>query len=523
MECSQARHILFSEAEEDLTEELRGQLLEHLAKCRSCSHQFEALSEQSRLLRSLPRYEAPPGFLDSVRRQVEVPRRSFPDYVRDCLSAFTGSRPFLRFAATAAAAIIVVTSAHHVLKESSVRQGVLLAPTTPAPVSHEPPSPASVDTRTPDVRTGPAESNSHKISQPAEGTLPSSSADRSPEQVPGFARGGGQPGVLSSIGVDTERPTVETESSSPPTETSRFKGITPQRQLLREKASSSPKAETAARMQAAAPAEPSPKPAPSESKSLDHSGRSAATGMAFPSAVPAAPSSKPARAESNSIDRAGRSAATAMPAPSAAPAARKGLTDDAIANRTTAKRSSSAKQPMTAPPAPLTASQPGTASGARTHEVSIVLTLDPPDSFPRGELERRALPQQTMKDSSTLSFSGTAPQAPGTSSPGQTAPAPGLAEPSKSSPGPDLRRQRLSSIRSMVLRSEGTIVSEKSDLGSAAPSELILDIPSRNYPAFLSRLQALGKTEIKSGGPASLPGDTMVRVTVTVSDSPFGK
>ncbi|MEN6437612.1 MAG: hypothetical protein ABFD97_03415 [Syntrophobacter sp.] len=490
MECSRVRHILLSEAEGDLSEELRGQLRDHLEKCRSCSLQFQALSEQSELLRSLPRHEAPPAFLENVRRRVEAPRQSLFEHIRACLPAVMGSRPLFRFAATAAVAIVVLTSARHVLRESSVEHGVLVIPTPPAPATPgtpSAPSDAFVDNRTSDDRTGMDESNTRHSTQAGERAASVPFADRPSVSLPSSAGGANQPGVLPGPAPGNMRQPTEQETANRAAESSRLGNVAPRRPLLQKQAAPLPSAETTGRMQAGKTSQSPAKEGPTESKSFARGGSSAATGIA--------PTSAP-------------------------PAARPGLADNSVQSRPSAEVGSRQKQPMPAlaPPIPSPASQPSPLSpGARTHEVSLTLTLDPPDNSVRGELKSPAASQQRMKDSRDLSFSKAVRPSQSVLSPGQDAQAPTLEEPSKPATGADLLRQRMSSIRSAVLQAKGTIVSDKPDTGSTAPSVLVLEIPAQNYPAFIAQLRTFGGTELKSGEHAPFPPDSIVRVTVTLS------
>lgn len=134
MECSQVRTILLREAEIDASSHLPRDVQDHLAGCENCMAFLDALNEQYKVLRTLPRREAPPDFLAKVRLRVAKPRPTFGEKIRSAVSSLFSGRYLFRFVATAATAILVVTTAHIALKDS----GMKLKTSAPAPLSPAP-------------------------------------------------------------------------------------------------------------------------------------------------------------------------------------------------------------------------------------------------------------------------------------------------------------------------------------------------------------------------------------------------
>lgn len=133
MECSQVKAILFEYADYEIPVEFRREVEEHLAACRSCSSQLEALKEQSDAFRALPRATAPMEFMEQVRSRLEEP--SVFLRLKDRLAAFFAGRHFLQLAGTAAAGVLIVAAAQVVLQESGHKA---LPPTAPPPVKSSP-------------------------------------------------------------------------------------------------------------------------------------------------------------------------------------------------------------------------------------------------------------------------------------------------------------------------------------------------------------------------------------------------
>jgi len=134
MECSQIRAILFESADTEIPKELREGVEAHLAVCRSCARQFEALAEQSRALRNLPAVEAPGDFLEKVRSRVEKP--SALSRLEQWLSVLFAGKRFFQLAGAAAAAALVIITVQVALRDESTQKSLR----SPAPSSVESPS-----------------------------------------------------------------------------------------------------------------------------------------------------------------------------------------------------------------------------------------------------------------------------------------------------------------------------------------------------------------------------------------------
>ena len=134
MECSQIRAILFESADTEIPEELREDVEAHLAVCRPCASQFEALADQSRALRNLPAVDAPGDFLEKVRSRVEKP--SALSRLEQWLSVVFAGKRFFRLAGAAAAAALVIVTVQVALKDGSMQKSLH----TPAPSSVGSPS-----------------------------------------------------------------------------------------------------------------------------------------------------------------------------------------------------------------------------------------------------------------------------------------------------------------------------------------------------------------------------------------------
>lgn len=140
MECSQIRAILFENTDTEIPVEFREDVEAHLAVCRPCTMQFEALREQSHALKTLPKVEAPRDFLEQVRSRVEKP--SILSRLKQGLPVLFAGKHFLQLAGAAAAAVVVIAASQVILREGGHK--MLLSPAPPsvnAPQSVEvPPS-----------------------------------------------------------------------------------------------------------------------------------------------------------------------------------------------------------------------------------------------------------------------------------------------------------------------------------------------------------------------------------------------
>jgi hypothetical protein len=130
MECSQVKTILYEYADTEIPVQFREDVEAHLAACKSCSMQSEALKEQLHALRALPKVEAPGNFLEQVRSRMEKP--SALTRLKQRFSGPFAGRHFVRLAGAAATAAIVIVAA-----QVLVRGGGQKALFTPAPPSVE--------------------------------------------------------------------------------------------------------------------------------------------------------------------------------------------------------------------------------------------------------------------------------------------------------------------------------------------------------------------------------------------------
>ncbi len=115
MECSQIRAILFENMDTEIPAEFREAVEAHLAVCRSCSMQLEALREQSNALGSLPKVAAPGDFLEQVRSRVEKP--SVLSRLRQGLTGLFARKHFFQLAGAAATAVVVIAAAQVILRD----------------------------------------------------------------------------------------------------------------------------------------------------------------------------------------------------------------------------------------------------------------------------------------------------------------------------------------------------------------------------------------------------------------------
>ncbi|MGA2403596.1 MAG: hypothetical protein ABSG91_18120 [Syntrophobacteraceae bacterium] len=142
MECSQVRAILFENADTQIPSEFRKGVEAHLAVCRPCAMQLEALREQSHALGNLPKVEAPRDFLEQVRSRVEKP--SVLSMFKQGLPVLFAGKHFFRLAGAAAAAALLIVTV-----QVALRDGGRQASLPPAPSSVESPpsvgSPPSVE------------------------------------------------------------------------------------------------------------------------------------------------------------------------------------------------------------------------------------------------------------------------------------------------------------------------------------------------------------------------------------------
>ncbi|MGD0401197.1 MAG: hypothetical protein ABSC04_20090 [Syntrophobacteraceae bacterium] len=140
MECSQIRVILFENTDTEIPVEFREDVEAHLAVCRPCTMQFEALREQSHALKTLPKVEAPRDFLEQVRSRVEKP--SILSRLKDGLSLLFAGKHFFRLAGAAATAVLVIAASQVIIREGGHKALVSPAPpSVKAPKSVEAPPP----------------------------------------------------------------------------------------------------------------------------------------------------------------------------------------------------------------------------------------------------------------------------------------------------------------------------------------------------------------------------------------------
>jgi hypothetical protein len=135
MNCDQVREILFQSADSDLPDQLRRDLDAHVAECRSCADEADALRKEWDALRSLPQVKAPADFLDRVHERLG--RRVGVEKAGKWASTFFGGKGLVEAAGLAVSALLVVVIYHAVTRE-------MPHPTAPAvPPSVE--SPAKVE------------------------------------------------------------------------------------------------------------------------------------------------------------------------------------------------------------------------------------------------------------------------------------------------------------------------------------------------------------------------------------------
>lgn len=198
MECSQVRKLLFEYADTDFPADVRSEVESHLAGCRNCALQFQALREQARALKSLPRLHAPEGLIERVREEVE--RESLFQRLRKYFPTFFSSGKFLKAAGAVTAAVIVVAVLQSVVyRENKQVVSVLKLPPPAAPsetsretiiVSLNAPAPLS------GIRTrgaAPAQSMAEK------GNLPVRSKAMEPESL-------GKPAAGPKLRADNFKP-----------------------------------------------------------------------------------------------------------------------------------------------------------------------------------------------------------------------------------------------------------------------------------------------------------------------------
>jgi hypothetical protein len=159
MECSQIRAILFENTDTEIPVEFREGVEAHLAVCRSCAMQFEALREQSHALGTLPKVEAPGDFLAQIRGRVEKPS-TLSRLKQGFFHLFAGKH-FLKLAGAAATAVVVIVAAQVMLKDSGHQKALL--PPAPAQVG----SPRSIATPPPVAAPPASPGESGKVSDRA--------------------------------------------------------------------------------------------------------------------------------------------------------------------------------------------------------------------------------------------------------------------------------------------------------------------------------------------------------------------
>ena len=82
MNCEQVQNLLDEYADAELSSAARGDVDAHLAGCKTCRAELDALRQTAALVRSLPRVTAPEGLKRAIRAgvalrllQVAPPRR----------------------------------------------------------------------------------------------------------------------------------------------------------------------------------------------------------------------------------------------------------------------------------------------------------------------------------------------------------------------------------------------------------------------------------------------------------------
>jgi len=106
----------------------------HLAACRSCAMQLEALKQQSYALGTMPKLKAPGDLLDHVRIRLEKP--PVLAVCKQWLQALFARKRFFQLAGAAATAALVIVTVQVALRDDGSRKGLL----SPAPLQVESPS-----------------------------------------------------------------------------------------------------------------------------------------------------------------------------------------------------------------------------------------------------------------------------------------------------------------------------------------------------------------------------------------------
>ncbi len=167
MECSQVRAILLEHVDTEIPREFREGVEAHLAVCRSCAMQLEALREELHALGNMPKMEAPVDFLDRVRSRVETP--SVLSRLKQRLSGWFAGKRFLQLAGAAATAALVLITAQVVLRDAGNRKGLpspALPPIGSTPSPEAPPASPALTGSLPDVRR-----NTEKALNPASSSM----------------------------------------------------------------------------------------------------------------------------------------------------------------------------------------------------------------------------------------------------------------------------------------------------------------------------------------------------------------
>ncbi len=160
MECSQIRAILFEHMDTEIPAEFKEEVDAHLAVCRSCAMQLEALRDQLHALGTLPKLEAPRDLFDHVRSRLEKP--SIFSVLGQWLRHLFAGKRFFQLAGAAAAAALVIVTVQVALRDGGSRKVLLSsaplsvespAPPGTAPSAETPPAPPASPKSLPDNRT----------------------------------------------------------------------------------------------------------------------------------------------------------------------------------------------------------------------------------------------------------------------------------------------------------------------------------------------------------------------------------
>ncbi len=192
MECSQARKIIYDSAgvEADIPAQFRAEFKKHLAGCKSCAAQYDALTSLLKDLSALPGVSAPADFLEKVRKRLKGP--SAIGKARNAFLRMFGEAPLYKLAASAAAVVVVVVAAQVALRETHFQKELWTPSPMPSPALAPPAAPAdnfkypaSGSPDSPKLAASAPAGSSDPVIAPGSPDLQSSPAPSKPKQRAG--------------------------------------------------------------------------------------------------------------------------------------------------------------------------------------------------------------------------------------------------------------------------------------------------------------------------------------------------